>query len=498
VRRGDPPSAPPSKGAEAGPNDTLRNGSGWIGRFRSRAEPRGRAHDFDARGVPSSPVAQPEGPRRRIEQVNGSNVAVGFQRQDARPGRRRRPRPAGALDNLPDYVRGCRHNPDPRRPRYAVFTWPRGETNPRTVTRRPYSCGSWRCPFGDDGFGPCAVHESHVLFERMREAFGPIPESELLFMVLTLEPELHQKVAAGGIEGVYRAVGYNVQRFKQRLNRWLARRGLGQWGSEWIGTVEAHASGTPHVNVMFRNRTWAKLVREQVKARRQFGQTAKESILIDAEIVPLLRGCGLGAISTLETIRGGARGVSMAQSYMAALAKHADASAAELDAKRRAGPGGTSPAELAKRSQIPYRAPKNFRRIRSGKRFLPPRRKGDQTGTILRLVRSREGDEEVRPLIQSRNVDYNAVVEKIVALEDRLIRGEETDLSELAEANRKRRESGLRPLSLRNYRDQETTSHVLGPPLRGPPAVARAGESVPTQLVLEDLQRLFGDAAASG
>ena len=51
-----------------------------------------------------------------------------------------------------------------------------------------------------------------------------------------------------------------------------------------------------------------------------------------------------------------------------------------------AGEGGSTAGELAKLSQAPMTAPERFRRLRSGKRFLPPRRgtKEGVTGTLIR------------------------------------------------------------------------------------------------------------------
>jgi hypothetical protein len=58
---------------------------------------------------------------------------------------------------------------------------------------------------------------------------------------------------------------------------------------------------------------------------------------------------------------------------------------------------GQSLGELAKVSQVPTRAPKGTRRLRSSRRFLPPRRRGTARGVVL--VRDHGG---IRPLARCR------------------------------------------------------------------------------------------------
>jgi hypothetical protein len=66
-------------------------------------------------------------------------------------------------------------------------------------------------------------------------------------------------------------------------------------------------------------------------------------------------------------------------------------------------------------------APKNFRRLRSGKRFLPKRRKGDMTGALLRRYPSREGDEVAEAVTRIPDPEYMAHVRACVKQEQELV-----------------------------------------------------------------------------
>jgi len=77
--------------------------------------------------------------------------------------------------------------------------------------------------------------------------------------------------------------------------------------------------------------------------------------------------------------------------------------------------------ELVKLSQVPLMAPKNFRRLRSGKKFLPKRRKGDGTGALHRRYPSREGDEVAEAVTRNSDPEYMAHVYACVKQEQNLV-----------------------------------------------------------------------------
>lgn len=329
----------------------------------------------------------------------------------------------------------------------------------------------------------------------MQEAFTPYDRSDLVFVVLTLDGQEHAR-AATDLAGVYLALRRQVEMWMKRTRRQLQAMGLDAFGSEWCATVEAHLSDVPHVNLLIACKGWAQWLHERYEAKRmlalgdrlplreaagarcvwcrcELGATEAErkrrfcspvckrehveAILLPEPFASHLGPCGLGWRSTAEV----PAAKDAVNGYLTKLAAEAD----------------QTHGELAKRTQLPLRAPKGFRRLRSGRHFLPPRRKrGDCTGTIVRRVWTEYGDEEVRPLVQSTNHEYMAVVEKVCELEQRLAWDDEG-------SHRKRR--WLRAMGVpAPTRDELTTMHriELPAPGRGPPrarGVAPAGGASP-------------------
>lgn len=372
--------------------------------------------------------------RRNREQVAATSEAGGDFAQDLCKQHKPwvNPAPAVPESELPGYIRACAHNPDPKKRMYWVYTWPRDQRFPHYVTRRPYTCNSWRCPYG-----VCAQHEAHVMFARMSEAFAPYPPEHLVFMVLTLSSD-QQKRRHYDLKSLYRELRRRVEMFVKRLRRFLEREGVEPFGSEWVSTVEQHRSGVPHVNMLIGCEAFAKWVKIRTDGNRLLGLDDRESTLLgrlDGELAEHLEACGLGWRCTAEIAQSRDKVIG----YLGKIARWAD----------------QTHAEIAKVSQLPVKAPKGFRRLRSGRNFLPKRHKGDKTGTIVRRVVTREGDEEVRPLVRSQNEQYNLVVDAVCKLEQQLAWSEEDEKRELA---RKRR---LGIPTVKN-RDEQTTVHRMG------------------------------------
>jgi hypothetical protein len=86
--------------------------------------------------------------------------------------------------------------------------------------------------------------------------------------------------------------------------------------------------------------------------------------------------------------------------------------------------------EVAKVSQAPTNAPVKFRRLRSGRGFLPPRRKNPNiTGALVRRRRSDHGDWEILAVNASQNPTDNEAIQQAIVAEYSLIEEEETLLA---------------------------------------------------------------------
>lgn len=281
----------------------------------------------------------------------------------------------------------------------------------------------------------------------MTEAFEPFDRKDLLFVVLTLDGDEHRKAveSATNLGAVYRGLRRTVERWMKRARRQLTKMGMRAFGSEWCATVEAHRSDVPHVNLLIACPDWARWVAERYEAKRIAGLSHREATLLDEPFSSHLEPCGLGVRSTAEV----PRGKDSVSGYITKLASRADVHG-----------------EMAKKSQLPLKAPKGFRRLRSGRRFLPARRKNpDVSGTIVRRVWTESGDEEVRPLVQSSNHEYMAIVDAVCELEQKLAWRDE---EERARARRLRK-WGVPTI---RTRDERTTAHTLDlkrePPDRPP------------------------------
>lgn len=339
---------------------------------------------------------------------------------------------------VPRHVAACQHSPV-HRERWAIWTWKRDGGS--TQTRVPYSCNSWRCEV-------CRRHEAAVTFARLKQATGRCDPSGWCMLVLTIDRDGYYSGAPwADVNEAYRALGSMTRAALQRIGRtWgpetrLERSGRSKTlrtvralGNRWAAVVEAHRSGWPHVNLMVWCPELASLLRREQADRledpeladavelardawkrreavpRAVRELARRATLVRGELAELLTDAGWGLQSSAEA----ARSVDAVCGYAVKLAGLHDASAGEL----------------AKITQVPANAPERFRRLRSGKGFLPPRQKDETvTGCMMRRRRSAEGDWELQAINAPKDERQAPQILRARAAELALIDEEEQILS---------------------------------------------------------------------
>jgi len=344
---------------------------------------------------------------------------------------------------VPQHVKQCWNNRERHRlgvenQNWWVWSWPVGL--PSQKTRRPYTCGSWRCA------GKCATHAAHVLFARLHEAVSRPQYSPdgWVFAVLTLD----RLGTRGGQEWpdareAYRALGSMGEKLLKRWRRLCEAHGWESFGSRWAVVVESHRSGWPHANVMLYAPELARELEAESQSRAEAGFAGRElSVLAhqDEVLGAGVRGelgahavaCGWGIESTVERCRS----TEALAGYMVKLARV---------------PDGTM-GELAKLTQLPHSAPFRFRRLRSGKGFLPPVKAANPayTGALVKRIRGRD-DGLVWPEVPKPKGGWTperqSVVDAVLELETRCLQWEEMSAWTRIRG-RPRRDSPVGPVSL--------------------------------------------------
>lgn len=352
---------------------------------------------------------------------------------------------------IPRHVAACMHSPD-KRTRWAVHIWPK--KNAREQTRIPYCCNSWRCDV-------CRRHEAAVTFARIKQAAQPLDPSGWCFLVLTLdrngyyggEPWKDVNEAYGSLgrmtSDFLRRIGSrygNRVRVEQRNKKTgeIRTRWVKKLGNTWVSVVEAHRSGWPHVNLMVWCPELARALRAENADRLEddaianavalardawankepipaaVRDVARKATVLGSELLELAVDSGWGAESTAEA----ARSSDAIAGYLVKMAGHHDATVGEL----------------AKITQAPLNAPVRFRRLRSGKGFLPPRYKNpDITGCLVRsrragfnakaMWRGYQSDWEIEPVNPPKDPAMVEPVAAAIAAEWRHIDDEERRLS---------------------------------------------------------------------
>src|SRR5690606_7332328 len=143
----------------------------------------------------------------------------------------------------PSHVRACCNNSLPGGS-WTIHVWRRSD--PSRSVRIPYSCNSYRCPSVE-----CRTFAAHLDFARIREAMTrPGLEARgWVFLVLTLDrlgtysgrrPWRDEQEAFRDLQRLSQALLRGLRR-EQRARGWRVTE------NEWVGTVESHRSGWPHL-----------------------------------------------------------------------------------------------------------------------------------------------------------------------------------------------------------------------------------------------------------
>jgi hypothetical protein len=302
---------------------------------------------------------------------------------------------------IPRHVAACQHSPE-HAERWFVWTWNRG--TPAVQHRIPYSCNSWRCEV-------CRRHEAAVTFARIKEATAPLPAHGWCFLVLTIDRDgYYSGKPWADVNEAYRALGkMTTATLKQigatwgpdtRLEGRKRIRTVRKLGNRWVAVVEAHRSGWPHVNLLVWCPELAELLRRESDQRLEDPDVADAVALArDAwtrkEPIP----AAVRALARKATTVGGAlrdivEAAGWGRESTAEAARSSEAIAGYV--VKLAGQHDAAAGELAKITQAPMNAPERFRRLRSGKGFLPPRRTDPNvTGCLVRRRRAVAGDWEI-------------------------------------------------------------------------------------------------------
>jgi len=292
----------------------------------------------------------------------------------------------------------CGEHPGRRAPRYCLQCHRQEltlEIQHKASGKRqylPYKCGSWRHP------GECARKRAAQDYARIRDALEPFPASSIVYMVLTIDPKrwtadgydrarrrdakkaIRDKNA---IDTVFRELSRCWQRFSREFKKAYGFQG-------WVGTVEVTKNGWPHLNIVAVSPELAACAASTHRRCADWSQDARGREAGRRWIGEMCEAAGFGEICFVEPIHDKGK----IADYITKLAgDHGGAYAGKTEDAGGlvAGIDDRTVAEIAKLSQLPYDAAKNFRRLRSSKGFLPAKRgSGEYTGALRDRKTGRE------------------------------------------------------------------------------------------------------------
>jgi len=406
-------------------------------RFGGRARGDKRATPYQARSNLLNAVERALQPEKKDDGQKKATGPEAARRLGERLGAARRAvSVAAAAGVLPKHVQNCNGGAGARS--WWLYTWKRND--PTKKLRVPYNCASWRCPH-------CARYEASVTFARIKAACEPLSGDGFVFFVLTLDREGYYSREAGRWKNVteaFKDIGKLSEKFLKRLRRLHKRMGWAPFKSKWVATVEAHRTGWPHLNIVLHSPELAEYLENDRAARERRGFSARDQVLVKDELRACVVGSGWGPQSTAE--RG--RSAEALAGYITKLA----------------GVAGSTAGEVAKITQAPTQAPERFRRLRSGKNFLPPRIVDPEvTGTLVRRYHLVHGP-TVLPIHAVKGEDAKREVASCCEHEERLL---VTELAEF-ETQRMLTRFGLAkaPAIVTGFRDR--TARPAPPPRAGP------------------------------
>jgi hypothetical protein len=267
------------------------------------------------------------------------------------------------------------------------------------VTRVPYCCGSWRCPI-------CKHFDAHQMFARIHAASEGLDPTGWCFFVLTLDRNgtYSGEKRWENAREAYKELGKMRAAFFQNLRRWMAREKMTPCRNRWVATTEAHkekTGGWPHMNLLVWSPELAEWLRKEKAAKESDRVAGRDAILVSRELADVVDRAGFGIMSTAEAARSG----DAVAGYITKIAGKVD----------------QTTGEITKLCQLPYNAPLRFRRLATGKGFLPPRKKNDAvTGTLVRRQRNGLGGGfDVLPVLNLKP-ELWPLSERACALEDQI------------------------------------------------------------------------------
>lgn len=275
--------------------------------------------------------------------------------------------------------------------------WKRSD--PRSSIRIPYACGSYRCPSEE-----CRTFAAHLDFARIHEAMTRpgLDPMGWVFLVLTLDrqgtysgrrPWANEQEAFRDLQRLSQGFLRNVRK-QQRARGWRVT------GNEWVGTVESHRSGWPHLNLAIYSPELAAELRRDEQTLAELGATERDRQLVRGWLKRVvLADVSMGREHMVMTPDGPESRTVMASwgiESTAEAARNRDALAgyivklsSEAGQVDRHGVARTV-GEVAKMCQAPSNARMKLRRLRAGKGFLPPRRKDPEwTGVLIRRQKAK-------------------------------------------------------------------------------------------------------------
>lgn len=301
----------------------------------------------------------------------------------------------------PRYVWACHHS------RWKLATW--SCTDPTQVKIRTARCNSWRHG------GECQRKKCAEDYSRIAEALKRYDREQVVYLVLTLDPsawtpEGWQGPAKERRDDAVKSEQAIQQAYKDLVARWRQfsksiRRRFGEM--EYVSTVESHKSGWPHLNVVIVSPGLARKTEEEsAKLRGTWSRKARGRKVAGEVFGKRLEAAGFGRIAFLE----GARDSEALAGYIAKLAgtigtplEGAPSENSLIESME-----GRMVGEIIKASQVPHDAPKGFRRLRSSKGFLPPKRRDeDITGALYdesgRQLGTKRVDEWIEQCQRNKN-----------------------------------------------------------------------------------------------